>query len=645
MKLLRLTIDNFKGLRHFEARLDGRNATIYGDNATGKTTLYDAFLWLLFGKDSLGRKDFEILPLGLDGKPANRGVETAVEADLEILPGASVTLRRVYAEKWEKRRGSACAELTGHTTAYCVDGLPVKQGDYKAYVEQLCPEKTFQALTGPEYFCQTLPWQERRKTLFELAGGVSEAEIFAENPELAELGKAKGAHSVEDFKRIQERRRAALNKELEGLPGRVDEASRAIVSLDSDPAQAQAEAERLRQERKALEGAMARGRDGMAEAITAAAAEKRAEIAELESHNAQARARRREDQAERIRQACEPIQARLRDCSARLAQAQGALSAARVEAKAAAAHCERLRTAYAEEAGRAWDGDLACPACKRPYAPEDVQEAQAAFARRMEARLEEIAAEGEAERQRAAQAQAEAEALAAEVKERECERSALEDELLDAEAAENAGGDDCDGYVEGIKALHAELAALVNRAQEAQAGTREAEREARARVAALDARIAACESCIARAEGNARAQARVAELLDRQKAVGAELEAAERMILLCEQYARAMVRLTEARVDGRFRLVRWKLFDEQINGGLADTCTPTVEGVPYPDLNHAMRINAGLDVVRALAAHYGFTAPVFVDNAESVTALMRIPAQTIRLVVSEEDQQLRVQLD
>lgn len=117
MKLITLTMDHFKGIQHFEMQLDGCDATVYGDNATGKTTLYDAFLWLLFGKDSTDRKDFEIQPLGADGKNAQSGVETSVSAVLEKEDGSTVTLRRAYAEKWEKRRGSAVSELTGHTVA------------------------------------------------------------------------------------------------------------------------------------------------------------------------------------------------------------------------------------------------------------------------------------------------------------------------------------------------------------------------------------------------------------------------------------------------------------------------------------------------------------------------------------------------
>ena len=212
MKLLWMEIENFKGLAHFRLDLGGKSATVYGANATGKTTLADAFTWLMLGKDAAGRADFAVKPLGPDGQPLARGVETSVRAALETEDGATTTLRRTYSEKWERRRGSAQAEMTGHTTAFEVDGLPVKMADYKAYVERLCPEKTFQALTSPEHFCAVLPWQERRRVLAQMAGAVSEEESFAQNPELRPLAAARGAHRELFRQHLQGQLQAAHNE-------------------------------------------------------------------------------------------------------------------------------------------------------------------------------------------------------------------------------------------------------------------------------------------------------------------------------------------------------------------------------------------------------------------------------------------------
>ncbi len=81
MRLTRLTLRNFKGISEFILDAQGENVTVYCDNAAGKTTLFDAFTWLLFDKDSQNRKDFAIKTLDaagqvvLDGTPVGDAVD------------------------------------------------------------------------------------------------------------------------------------------------------------------------------------------------------------------------------------------------------------------------------------------------------------------------------------------------------------------------------------------------------------------------------------------------------------------------------------------------------------------------------------------------------------------------------------------
>ena len=644
MKLLWMEIENFKGIARFRLSLGGKSATVFGANGAGKSTLCDALSYLLYGKDWAGRADFAAKPLGPDGQPLIRGAQTRVRAALEIEDGGTLTLQRTYSEKWERRRGSAQAEMTGHTTTFEVDGLPVKAGDYRALVEEkIGPEAVFRSLSSPEYFCAHLPWQERRRVLAQMAGAVSEEEIFAQNPELLPLRDALQGHRVEDFKRIQERQRAALSKELDGLSARIDEASRAVRTLEGDPAQARAEEARLRGERQALSDALARGRDGALEAVERALAEKRAEVAELTTANARRKADKRAQQEAEWAQRRKPLQARTNAAYAEVARLRGERSMAEAEAGQKDAACEALRREYARAAGEAWQGDLACPTCKRPYAPEDVQQARAAFAAAQKERLQQIAAQGAELARAAAAAQERARKLGEELARAEEERDAAEAALAALETPPEIP--DCPGYAAGLAALQDEQRALEARAEALRRDRAAAEGETRSRIAALDERIRACASLLAQAEANERARARVQELLDRQKEIASELETAEGRIALCEAYVRALAALTEARVDGQFRRIRWKLFEEQINGGLNEVCEATVDGVPFADLNRAMRTNAGLDAIAALGRFWGRRAPVFVDNAEGVTALDRIPGQRIRLAVSAADAELRVETE
>ena len=113
------------------------------------------------------------------------------------------------------------------------------------------------------------------------------------------------------------------------------------------------------------------------------------------------------------------------------------------------------------------------------------------------------------------------------------------------------------------------------------------------------------------------------------------------MLYLCDEFTRYKVSFIQESVNAKFGLCRWKLYDEQVNGGLADCCEAMYNGVPYGSLNNGMRINLGIDVIRTVGAHFGLLVPLVIDNAESVSHIIDAGTQTIRLVVSESDKEMR----
>ena len=197
MKLNRLVLRNFKGIREFTLDAQGGNVDVFGDNATGKTTLFDAFTWLLFDKDSSNKKDFSIKTLDKSGAEQH-GLEHEVEATLDI-DGQEITLRKVYKEKWTKKRGSAQADFTGHTTDYYIDSVPVKKSEYEARIAEIADEGVFKLLTSPTYFNEQLHWEKRRQILLEVCGDLTDEEVISSNKALAELPKILGNHSLEDY--------------------------------------------------------------------------------------------------------------------------------------------------------------------------------------------------------------------------------------------------------------------------------------------------------------------------------------------------------------------------------------------------------------------------------------------------------------
>src|SRR5690606_3291531 len=192
------------------------------------------------------------------GKPIHN-LKHEVEAELELDDGRRIVLRKVYQEKWTKRRGQAQREFAGHTTDHYVDGVPVKKSDYDALIADIADEKLFRLLTDPTYFNEHLHWQDRRKLLLEVCGDVTDEEVIASDPQLKDLPQILQGRSLEDHRKVILARRTEINKELDRIPVRIDEVQRALPDLsDLDREALLAERDRLQAERQAKEQERAR---------------------------------------------------------------------------------------------------------------------------------------------------------------------------------------------------------------------------------------------------------------------------------------------------------------------------------------------------------------------------------------------------
>ena len=109
-----------------------------------------------------------------------------------------------------------------------------------------------------------------------------------------------------------------------------------------------------------------------------------------------------------------------------------------------------------------------------------------------------------------------------------------------------------------------------------------------------------------------------------------------------ENFIKLKVDTIENRINEKFSLVKFKLFEDQINGGQVETCEALVNGVPFSSLNTASKINAGIDIINTLCEFYNVSAPIFIDNRESVVKLLDSNSQIINLIVSESDKKLRI---
>ncbi len=656
MKLLKLRLTNFKGCKSLEINAGGKNLNIYGDNGSGKTTLADSFAWLLFDKDSNNRKDFEIKTLGSDGEPEH-GLEHSVEAILELEDGQRLALKKVYQEKWTKKRGSATAEFTGHTTDYFIDGVPAQKKEYDARIAEIADENIFRLLTDPRYFNEVLHWQKRREMLLEVCGDVSDTDVIASNPELSRLSDILGNRTIEQHRKVIQARRSEINKELEKIPVRIDEAKLGLPNIDdiTNKKELPNDIAKLREELRAKQEELAQARAG------GQVAEKTKELRMIEAQIM--------DLKNRYRQA---LDGKVGEKSGELSKVQSEIYRLKndIEAKSRTIQyneseiksldekIETLRNNWHEENAKAFEQEQAaflkldtCPTCGQPLPKEQLQAARekalAQFNKAKAEKLEAISAEGK----RLKDMKASMEENLVYVR---CELEKATAELAGLEKKEAALKAEINDIMQGEQPVEStpEYVRLQKQHEELQEQIRQAQADVSTTVATIQKEadeisgaIQALEQAQARIDTRKNGLKRIEELKAEERRLAAEFEELERQLYLTEEFIRTKVRLLEDRINSKFKMARFKLFNVLVNGGIEETAETMYNGVPYSSLNNGARINVGLDIIRTLAKHCNFYPPIFIDNRESITELVDVsPQQTISLIVSEKDKKLRVEL-
>ena len=280
IRIMKLSLENFKCHENLVLDFRGENASIYGDNASGKTSVYDALTWLLFGKDSAGNgeKNIEIKPLNSLGEVKDHLAVTAVEAVL-LVNGTEITFRRTLKEVWSAKRGSTVETYDGNISAYYIDGVPCKKNAFTARVDEMVGEDTFRMLTSVSHFASGISWQERRKVLFDIAGVMDDAQILASNEQFLPLMESMGRLSVEDYKKKLFAEKKGMVGAKNEIPARISELQRTIADIEGTDFDA------VRVERSSLQARA----DGVSARILAidhdqATEKKRMEIWDVQSH-------------------------------------------------------------------------------------------------------------------------------------------------------------------------------------------------------------------------------------------------------------------------------------------------------------------------------------------------------------------------
>ena len=657
MKLLTLKLENFQGLKSEEFRFDGHSASIYGDNATGKTTVFNAMTWLLFGKASTGAKNFTPKTKGPDGDL--HYLDHAAEATFKLQDGRVITLRKVFHEVYKKKRGSAAEEFDGHTIDFYIDGVPTKEKEYEATMLSLCggSVEKMKMLTMPNYFPEEMSWDARRKILLEICGDVSDEDVINSTPELKDLpkfllmpGTTNQYYTVDEYKKIASAKKAEINRQLQEIPGRIDEAQRAIPDITGlDPKAIDKRIQELNKQKSDLEMEKAQALSGD---LTTMAIRK--QISEANTRLAEARAAYAAKTSSLNEGTYAAINSLKRDqitVANRIQDAKADLDRTQRTIERLKSHRESLINDYMAIQKETWDESKeTCPTCHRPLPEEEIQKLREAFNLQKSRRLEQINLQGQREcsKEMIAELEEKANTLREQIKKDEqlIEDYELQLKALQSQLKTPAPFESTEEYTQ----IMAEIAKL-REEENNKSGQMEAiAAKYTEQIQALNEQIREQEQLKTKIFIAESQKERIAELTAREKELSRQYEELERGIYLCEVFTKTKVKLMDDKINSKFKTVRFRLFQEQLNGGIKDDCEvmiPTEDGrmVPFTFANNAARINAGLEIIDTLSKHWNLTMPVFIDNAESVTRLLKMDTQVIRLVVSEPDKKLRLEVD
>lgn len=631
MKLLLkgLKLGNFKGIKDLFIPVQ-LITNISGDNATGKTTLFDAFTYLLFDKDSQDRSTFEIKPLDKDNNPIHF-LETFVEGTLN-LEGLNITLKKVFKEKWVKKRGQTEQEFSGHETLYYIDGVPTKKNEYQKYIaDNFLDEKTFKLLTNPFGF-ENLKWQDKRDFLFCMCGEVTDQEIIEGDVKLQQLNKYLSGKDIDSFKKRITALKKQYKTDIENIPPRIDELTNSLKDIDIESIKYALKA-------KEKEAVHIEQQLEVNNEVFEQLRIKQQEVAKLVGQKGileQKLSQEANKQLYNLKGLLQDKQFALKGNQIKLEQSKEYVSLLQRNINTLEDDMKLLRQHYSDVLKEAFTHEIecVCPTCKQALPQENIEakkeEMQRNFDEDKQKRLKAINEKGVPKKQ------------AKVLKEKELSDTKLfeiikhigEQELEIKEIKVQI-----DNFVPNVtesselKSIETNIA-LQRKAIEgiSTVDTTELKTTKQEIVKEMDS----LKEQLTKATLQEGTKLRIEDLKVKHKALNEQLADVEKQEFLCEEFVKSKVDVLEKRINSRFKYVSFKLFSEQVNGGIAECCESLIEGVPFSNANNAAQINAGLDIINSFTEYYNFSAPIFVDNAESVNELIETKSQIIRLIVSKD---------
>lgn len=649
-----LTLHNWRGEKERITTFHTDKPTfICGDNGLGKSRHFDAFCWLLFGKDSKDRKDFNLRTYDANHNELHH-CECSVEAVINI-DGQDITLKREFKELWVKPRGQVEEVFKGNVTECTWDGVPVKVSDYQKRVAQVIIDDTvFKMITNPRYFAEQMKWQLQREVLLQMAGAATDYEVAAGNADFKALLDELNGKSLTDFRKELASTKKRLKAEAGEIQPRIDQTQKLMPEAEDWAA--------LDKEKEDIKNRIAEIDRQISDAgeRTSAQRKMRNDLkAEIEDHKAQQAEIIRKHKAE-LQEECDKKNEYRGGLEASLKKVHTELTEATIDQKRNNERINYLtmqieRTdKQLDDLRKEWydinastynDKEDVCPCCGRRLPEYQIKAAHDKFITLKQERLADNNNRGKALAAQRGELQKELE-----VKQTEAEllKSKIETanngiktltEAVIATPVATVGEIDPAGIAEW-KSLQERIDRFYEELQQSDESATVSRiiTELRAQKSDLQKQYDDIQVRLQKRKQIENANSEIASLGKRGRELAQQIANIEKREYTAAQFSKKKIEDCEQRINGMFRLVRFKLFDYTQDGNEFETCVPLVDGVPYPVANTAKQFNAGLDIINTLCRFNNISAPIFVDGAESVNHYTDTTSQVIFLQVTKDKQ-------
>lgn len=631
IELLSLSLENFKGIT-LQASFS-RETTILGANGSGKTSLYDSFLWLLFGKDSSGRTDYELKKRLTDRSQVQR--TNISVTGIFLVNGVQKEFKRTFTEQWVTKRGSSEQEFKGNQTSYEVDGVPKSAGEYSSLVSSIIDESIFRLVCSSTYFV-SLKWQDKRAMLLQAAGEPTLEEISSGNEEFIKLVNLASGKTMDEFRKMIKSKKSLIKDQKDNIKPKIEQEKTHIIDLEDPSPKIEANNKKIESLEKQISGLL----NGVEEAnkdVNKKIAGLYSAIGQLETEKLSIENTHKSEYNKNIQNhesEKREVESSIKNASAELFRLENEQLYNSNKVKLSKEALLEIGKQYKEaQSGKL---DNTCPTCGATIPEEELEGKRASILKGLEE-------QGTAKKAKYLQDVENETNFAEKIKEAQEKLSGLRFRFQ--ELSEKTFKHFVTEYNEDPR--HKEIVTLI------EANKNEIEEITSFKQEEPDSSSLKESISLLRAENDKLKQnlflirksneskQSVKELEEKEQALSIELSELEKTEITADQFTKKKLDMVSEKVNSMFSLVDWDMFETQINGGEKEICECSVKGVPYGTLNAALKTNVGLDIINAFSKKYDVYAPIWIDNRESVTDLIPTDTQLISLIVSPSNKTLK----